>query len=379
MRRFALLLLVLGVSASQTATAQSSLYAVVGLGFPGRPIGVRARGMGGSIGVVDPGSAVNPATVSQLSRLSATVSSLTSLRNYTIDTLSVDGLQDTRFPYAALAGGITGTPVSFEATYANYLSRTWDVVTSDTVILRGEPVAVDDRIRSDGAVADLRAAVGWFISSKLQLGAGFHILTGSTRERIERDYEDNSYTPLRHDSDISYSGLGWSVGFTGNPISWLRMGVSFRSDGHLDAARDSVAIGRVDLPMTISGGFAAAPVPGLVIASNVTWQSWGDAQEGLTSIGGDATTFNTWDVSAGLEVGGSVGPRVPIRLGFRYAQLPFSPEDDQVREIDLSLGAGFRFGQGRAAFNASVERVMRDGGGASERAWQLSFGLSLLP
>ncbi len=379
MRRLALLLLVLGMGAPQTAIAQSSLYAVVGLGFPGRPIGVRARGMGGSIGAVDPGSAVNPATVSQLTRLSATVTSLTSLRSYEIDTVSVDGLQDTRFPYAALAGGITGTPLSFEASYANYLSRTWDIVTIDTVILRDEPVGVEDRIRSDGAVADLRAAVGWFVSSKVQLGAAFHILTGSTRERIERDYADRTYTPLRHDSDVSYTGLGWSVGLAGNPISWLRVGASFRSDGHLDAARDSVRIGRVDLPMTISGGLAAAPVPGLVIASTVTWQSWADAQEGLTSIGGDATTFNTWDVSAGLEIGGTVGPRVPIRLGFRYAQLPFSPEQDQVREIDLSLGGGFRFAQGRAAFSVSIERASREGGGASEDAWQISFGLSLLP
>ena len=379
MRRLALLLLAVGAAAPQPAAAQSSLYAVVGVGFPGRPIGVRARGMGGSIAAVDPGSAVNPAAVSQLARLSATVSSLTSLRSYEIDTVSVDGLQDTRFPYAAVAGGIPGTPVAFEASYANYLSRTWDIVTNDTILLRDEPVAVDDRIRSDGAVADLRAAVGWFINSKVQVGGGFHILTGSTRERIQRDYADDAYSPLRHDSDVSYSGYGWSVGVTGNPLRWLRVGASFRNDGHLDAARDSVPAWRVELPMSITGGFAAAPLPGLVFGSTVTWSSWGDAQEGVTAAGGDATAFNTWDVSVGLEVGGSVGPRVPIRLGFRYAQLPFSAQSDQVREIDLSLGAGFRFAQGRAAFNGTVERVSRDGGGASEDAWQISFGLSLLP
>lgn len=379
MRRIALLVLALGIGAPQAAVAQSSLYAVVGLGFPGRPLGVRSRGMGGSIAAVDPGSAVNPAPVAQLTRLAATATSLTSLRDYQIDGVAVDGLKDTRFPFAALAGGITGTPLSFEASYASYLSRTWDITTSDTITLRGQPVGVEDRIRSDGAVADLRGALGWFLSSKLQVGAAFHILTGSTRERIQRDYSDSDYTPLLHDSDVGYSGLGWSVGLAANPVGGLRLGVSFRSDGDLEAAQDSVLIGRVDLPMTISGGFAAAPVPGLLFASTLTWQSWSDAQDGLTSIGGDATTFDTWDVSAGVEVGGAVGPPIPIRLGFRYAQLPFSPEDDQVREIDLTLGTGFTFAQGRAAFTVAVERVSRDGGGASEDAWQLAFGLSLLP
>lgn len=379
MTRIGLVLLALAATVPQTVAAQSSLYGVVGLGFPGRPIGVRARGMAGSIAAVDPGSAVNPATVSQLSRLSATVTSLTSLRSYEIDTASVDGLQDTRFPFAALAGGITGTPVSFEASYSNYLSRTWDITTSDTVLLRGQSVAVQDRIRSDGAVADLRAALGWFVSSRLQVGGGIHLLTGSTRERIERDYADRSYTALRHDSNVKYKGLGWSVGLAGNPLSWLRLGVSYRSDGHLDAVRDSVEIGRVELPMTISGGFGAAPVPGLVIGATVSWQSWSDAQEGLSSIGGDARAFDVWDVSGGVELGGSVGPRVPLRLGFRYAQLPFSPTDEQAREIDLSLGSGFRFAQGRAAANVTLERVSRDGGGASEDAWQISVGLSLLP
>jgi hypothetical protein len=378
-RRLALLVLALGVGLPQPAVAQSSLYAVVGIGFPGRPIGVRSRAMGGSIAAVDPGSAANPAPVAQITRLAATVTSLTSLRDYQIDTVSVEGLRDTRFPFAALAGGITGTPLSFEASYANYLSRTWDITTIDTVTLRDEPVAVEDRIRSDGAVADLRGAVGWYISSSFQLGAAFHILTGSTRERIQRDYADRRYTPLLHDSDVSYSGLGWSVGVGLNPFSWLRLGASFRSDGDLELARDSVLIGRVDLPKTVSGGLAAQPVPGLMFASTVTWQSWSDAQQGLASIGGDATTFDTWDVSAGLEVGGAVGPPFPIRLGFRYAQLPFSPVADQVREIDLTAGTEFTFAAGRAAFTFAVERISREGGGASEKAWQLAFGLSLRP
>lgn len=379
MRRIALLALALALGAPEIAAAQSSLYGVVGLGFPGRPIGVRSRGMGGSIAAVDPGSAFNPAPVAQLSRLAATVTSLTSLRSYEIDTVSVDGLRDTRFPFAAIAGGITGTPVSFEASYGGYLSRTWDITSSDTVLLRGQPVGVEDRIRSDGAVADLRAALGWYFSTKFQIGAAVHILTGSTRERIEREYSDNAYSQLQHSSDLGYSGFGWSVGVAARPFTALRLGLAFRSDGTLKGTRDSVLIGRVDLPMTVSGGLAVTPVPGILLASTVVWQSWSDAQDGLTSIGGDATTFDTWDVSAGLEIGGGVGPPIPIRLGFRSATLPFSPSDDQVREIDLTAGTGFNFASGRATFTLAVERVSREGGGAKEQGWQLAFGLSLLP
>ncbi len=71
--------------------------------------------------------------------------------------------------------------------------------------------------------------------------------------------------------------------------------------------------------------------------------------------------------------------KIPIRLGFRYAQLPYSPTKQQPHEIDLALGSGLSFAAGRANFEFALERVFRDGGGASERAWQLSFGLLVAP
>jgi opacity protein-like surface antigen len=375
MRRAAALLIVLLAAASDLG-AQTSLYGVLGLGYPGRPSGARSRILGSGPDGIDRESALNPAAIGEISRLAIVATSLASFRNYEIDTVVVNDLRDTRFPYASVAGVIPKTPVTFAASYSIYAERTYDLVNEGTIELRGDSVDIVDNVTSDGAIADLRAALGWDLNGWLVLGAGFHILTGSTHETLTRLYSDTTnYLPLNARSQVSYSGLGVSAGVLLSPFRRLLIGASFRSDGNLDVTRDSVPGGTVNLPMTISGGVEYRPWPKILFATTVVWRSWSDANEGMSS---DAdTAFDTWEIGAGVELNRT--GTIPVRLGFRYAQLPFSPTAEQPREIDLSLGTALRLAQGRAAIDMGIERAMRDGGGASERAWQISLGLLLLP
>ena len=375
MRRLAALLLVLLAAASE-AGAQTSLYGVLGLGYPGRPSGARSRILGSGPDAVDRESALNPAAVGELSRLTIVATSLTSFRNYEIDTIAVEDLRDTRFPFAMVAGVIPKTPVTFGASYSIYAERTYNLVNQGTIELRGDSIGIVDNVTSDGAIADLRAALGWDLNGWLVLGAAFHILTGSTQETLARFYSDTvNYVPLNARSQVSYSGIGFSTGILLSPFRRFLIGASFRSDGDLDITRDSLAAGNLNLPITVSGGFEYRPWPKVLVATTVVWRSWSDANEGLPP--NSDTAFDTWEVGAGLELNRT--GTIPVRLGFRYAQLPFSPTADQPREIDLSLGTALRLAQGRAAIDIGLERAMRDGGGASERAWQLSLGLLLLP
>jgi hypothetical protein len=78
-----------------------------------------------------------------------------------------------------------------------------------------------------------------------------------------------------------------------------------------------------------------------------------------------------------LELGRGSG--IPLRVGARYAQLPFSPSDEPASEYLLSAGTAMMFAGGRASLEATVERIMRDGAGAEERAWYLMFALTVTP
>jgi hypothetical protein len=70
---------------------------------------------------------------------------------------------------------------------------------------------------------------------------------------------------------------------------------------------------------------------------------------------------------------------MPVRVGVRYATLAFSPTDQQPHELNFALGTGIVFAERRAIIDVALERTMRDGGGASERAWQLSLMMTVRP
>jgi hypothetical protein len=131
----------------------------------------------------------------------------------------------------------------------------------------------------------------------------------------------------------------------------------------------------VDLPLTVVGGLRVSPLRSVGWSTSVTWRSWSTADDDLT-----ARAFDTWEVGTGLEFGGpDIGSRVPLRLGFRYATLPFSPTDDQPREIGVSAGAGLVFAAGRGLLDVALERARRTGAGSAETAWQLSWTVTVRP
>jgi len=376
MRRCATLIALLLAVAATDAPAQVSLYGVLGVGYVGRPSGVRSRSLGGGIDAVDRESALNPAAVGNISRLTVAAASISSFRSYTVRTGAVDDLRDTRFPYALIAGVLPGTPITFAANYSIYAERSFHLVTVDTLVLRGDTVFTADETTSDGAIADIRGAIGWEIFYGVVVGGAVHLLTGSTQEELKRVYSDSLYSPLNHTSLVAYSGLGFSAGIFYARSRKLHLGLTFRSDNSLKSARDSIPARHTDLPITVSGGMTYRPVPRVAFSTTVAWSSWSDAADDLAAVGG-ANAFDTWSIGAGLELNRT--GKVPVRLGFRYAQMPFSNTPDQPREMDLALGVGFRAAGGRALFDVGIERAMRDGGGASERAWQLSLGIIVLP
>jgi hypothetical protein len=71
----------------------------------------------------------------------------------------------------------------------------------------------------------------------------------------------------------------------------------------------------------------------------------------------------------------------PLRLGARFAQLPFRfDERDFAAERAVTGGAGVRLGGGAALLDGAVERGWRGGdtAGIDEGFWRASLSLTLL-
>lgn len=376
-RRLAVPLLVLaGAVWGPDLVAQTSVYGIRGLGFPGRALTPRARGLGGGLGAFDPASPINPATVAMFPQVTAVAVAASDFRGYDVGDASASGLHATRFPLVEVAGRVPGAPLGFALSIAQYTERSYDVTITDTIVLRGADVEVMDRNTSDGGASDVRAALAWAPSRRLRVGAGLHVITGSAKLTLSREFGDSAYLSFRRANEERVFGMGVSGGVVWAPMTGLELALAGRYDTEADIEIDSTPAGTVELPASVVAGVHLRPTRGIRWATTFGWRSWSDADADLS-----ARAFNTWEVGSGFELGGpeSGTSRVPLRVGVRYATLPFAPGDEQAHEVDVALGTGVAFAGNRGLLDAVLERAFRDGAGARERAWQFSVSLTVRP
>jgi hypothetical protein len=371
--------LLLGLLAPVPALAQNSIYGVAGIGFPEEPIGVHARSLGGGSAAFDALSALNPAAAADFGRLAASITMSEGFRSYTAGDTSVSGLRETRFPFGIMGGKIAGTPLSFAVSYATYAERTFDVRTSGTEVLRGDTLSISDKVAADGAVTDIRGALALRPLRFLKLGAALHLLGGSSRLDVQRTFSDSAYLPYSESSHQIYSGVGVSAGMELQPLRVLQLAGVARVNGPLSSQLGGQDLGSVQLPVELTGGLRLL-IPRLRVSwsSTATWRSWSDAQPDLV---GSTLAFDTWDLSTGLEVRDRDlgGKGLPLRVGVRYRQLPFSNLTTQPTELAFAAGSGLVLAQRRAEMDVSLEHVQRSGAGADERGWQIAVGIVVLP
>ena len=372
-------LLLLGGLSPASALAQNSIYGVAGIGFPEEPFGVHARSLGGGSAAFDALSALNPGTVADFGRLAASVSIGEGFRSYTAGDTSVSGLRETRFPFGLMGGKIGGTPISFAVSYATYAERTFDLRTTGTEVLRGDTLGISDKIASDGAVTDVRGALAMRPLSFLKVGAALHLLGGSSRLDVQRTFSDSAYLPYAESSHLVFSGVGVSAGIVLRLVPAVEVAAAARVNGGLSSQLGNQDLGSVKLPVELTGGLRLMiPRSGVSWSSTATWRSWSRAQPDLVA---PTAAFNTWDLSSGIEIHDhDVGGRgLPLRVGVRYRQLPFSNRAAQPTELAFAAGSGLVLAQRRAEIDVSLEHFQRTGGGADERGWQIAAGIVVLP
>ncbi len=381
-RLFAIAAVVAAMSAGPAElSAQSSLFGVRGLGLPGRPLAPRARATGGSFGLFDGESDANPAAIANLRAVTAGFVIAPSWRTWETPAGSAS-LRDTRFPLAFVGGPIPGRKLAIGISLGSYADRDFRLATRDTVQLRGVPVEVFDTLSSLGGLSEIRFAAGYQLSAGTSVGGAVYWITGSSRLEARRTFSDSTFVAFRQLAELSYQGVGFSLGITHRLRPGILLAATVRSDAHVSVDRDSTRAYRVDLPYTVSAGAMFRASPKLTLAASGSYRTWSSANSDLIAQGGVGAR-NTVELSLGGEYSKNLRrpANLPLRLGVRYADLPFPVvTGEHPKEFSISAGTGVRFAQDRAGLDLALEHAWRsEGSPFKERAFQVIFGLSIRP
>jgi hypothetical protein len=387
--RAASLLALLAAGGAVELHAQSSMFGTRAVGFPSRWLSARARGTAGAFGIFDPLSGINPAALSQATRVAVNFVATPASRHWETP-IGEATLKETRFPMAGIVGPIPKHPFWLAINFGSYADRDFRLFTSDTIQIQEPPVGpidsavVFDTLQSLGGMNEIRLAVAYDKLRGTSLGGAFYLLTGSSRIDARRSFDDSSFAHIRQTAELSFSGVGFAVGIVQQVAKGFRVAASVRSDGSATIKQDSseTASGHIDLPYTFAGGLELTLNKKLTAAAQGIYRTWSGANSDLIELGGIGS-INSWDLSLGGEYLTNLKrpTQLPIRLGARYARLPFPlATDGNPDEFSLTGGTGLRFANDRAGVDFSLERAWRkQDGGYKEQAWLLSVGVTVQP
>lgn len=363
--------------------ADDSVFGIRGLGILGRPHSAQSAAAGGGFALFDAAGGVNPAALSRWRGVAGWAVGSPSRRR--VETAGGEAsLTSTRFPLIGFST-VVGQRLFVGVAISDYLDRTWSVRSTLDTTLRGSPVQITDKSKSIGGVSDLRLGAAYRLSSTLAIGAGFHVLTGSTRLEVTREFDNAAYQNFRDLAVTDFSGVGFSAGALATVRPNLVLGGSLRVSSSLRAKRTSGQRASVALPIELGLGANYTPVPGVAVASSVGYATWSRAADDLVAAG-QARSRNVWSLGAGLEVEtirfGAA--RLPLRVGYRWRQLPFPSLGSAgipapLGEHAVSGGFGLSLAGGRTTVDASVERGTRKAGDTAERFTTAFVGLTVRP
>jgi hypothetical protein len=384
------------VAFAAPASAQS-LFATRGLGVPAPPVDARAAALGGvGLGLIGfHTSLVNPAEVAGVTRRGVSAAFQPVWGNVDVQGAE-DGLNATRFPLVRILYPFGQRTVGSIA-FGSYLDQSWAVTTQSETVIGEQTVGVTDLLRSTGGIAQLRVGAAYSVSPTFSVGVAAGLLTGNSERSAFRSFSgDTTGTVRNFEERLRWNYLAplGSVGVRWDLAGRLRVSASAMVGGDLDAtAQGGDAEDReYGAPMELAAGASARLSSVLIANAGAAWSRYPALdREAPGSVAAPATTSTeTVRIGGGVEYQGvRSGVRTyPIRLGARYATLPYALGDEsEASEWAAGLGVGLRLGDPgnpAALVDMALERGARTGldsvrvpGGVSEQLWRFTFSLSL--
>jgi hypothetical protein len=376
------LLALASVLLATTSLAQGSL-STQGFGYPPGQLSSRAESMGGASAEVDPWSAVNPAATAGTGVLSLYFQYDPEFRTVTANG-ATSSTTTARFPLVGLIFPITaswnialGSSTLVDRSSETRTTRRQPVGSSTGSI---DTVTVNDRVRTLGAIDDVRFALGWAASPALHLGVGAHILTGTNQITVRETFPDSAkFTNVLQSSRLSYNGTAMSAGMEWHPSKVLALGVSGRKGGTIRAESGDTVLATAKVPDHYGAALQYSGWGDANFAVHIARDMWSSMHALTTST---VTAYDAWDVGIGGEATGTrlASRPLTLRVGVRDRTLPFSTTGSSVREISFAAGIGIDLSHNRANLDLGLQRASRSSSSSvAEHAYILSFGLRVIP
>ncbi|MDP6418828.1 MAG: hypothetical protein QF492_06720 [Candidatus Krumholzibacteria bacterium] len=227
-------------------------------------------------------------------------------------------------------------------------------------------------LSQSGGQGSFPISLAWAWKNHLRLGADLSLLRGNLLQEWEYDFpaEASGIYDRKIRRSAEWSGTQWGAGLQARPAEGFSLSLHYRGESNLQGEQSEEVSGEEeDTPTGLEGVFPASwsaglawKLPGtqclgslrtnLVLSANWLQQSWSQSSLPLT-------TGKLRDLSRlglGLEwnfllprVGLREERNIPLRLGFRHANLPtLDPlEGSYLEEILWSLGTGFKVQDGK--------------------------------
>lgn len=383
MKRSLPLAVALALAGVQPAAAQS-IFASQGLGAPVPAADARTRGMGG-VGIGLQGH--SPSLLSPAEAADYGFRGLVATLQSASHSVDLDGARSdfgaNRFPLLQIIYPV-GERYTFTVGYGGFLDQSWAAFSDRTETIGGKEVTVRDLIESDGAIAQVQLGAAYRLTPGVAVGVAGGFYAGGLDRTITRTFTgDNAVGAEPFTSNLSWSqrapfasaGVRWDIPDVmrlAGSVTWAG-----KLKGHAENARSEEF--EVGMPLQVAAGASAYLSPRLLAAASARWAGWSAASDDSTPFG---AATDTWEFGGGLEWElFRVGARVfPFRIGYHYAQFPFTVDGSTPSESAFALGGGLRFNPGpagpRAALDAAVERGGRNGT-FTEDFWRFTVSLSV--